>query len=760
MNQLLLEENERLRKQATQLHSENQYLRQQLQLLHARASSNQVSFQQAAVTAADTSSDSVVTSGQQQLRSPQHPPCSLSASQLFSMAEETLAEFLAKATGSAVDWIQMPGMKPGPDSIGVVAVAHASGGVAVQAWGVVRLEPPKVAEILRDKVSWLRDCRQMEILATFDSTNGRIVELLYTQMYAPTTLAAPRSFYTLRYTSSLEDGSLVVCERSLSAAQVTPVISQSQSFVNGELLSSGYLIRPFEGRGALIIMVDHRDLEASSVPEVLRPLYDSSTFFVQKMTVEASRHLQARVQPDIATLSQKIQHPYEIRSYSQRLCRGFNEAVSTLPDDGWISLSKEGLGDVTICMKPLSNCRAMQNQMSSLNSLCSTDTGILCVKASLLLQEVSPTMLAHFLREHRTEWTDCDFDFNCKTPIREIAQTAGLRRSFRQVYLPLTHSSDQDESLEVIKLESSGQEIDSTQNEAFILQLCNGISETAASAWAQLVFSPVDASFSDEPPLLPSGFRIITINNHMDRCSLSRTLDLTSHLEGGSEGCRLHSTGVADVYCNSSVLTVAFQFKYETQTRDIVAVKAHHYVQRVLEFVKKSAVLIMPACTTSQTGMKQSVCSLESKMLVYHIVQKYKSFFGIDLFKTETVSTDMLFRVFWNHRDAIICCAWKHIPEYVFANQAGLDMMETTAASLPELSWMKTITENERETAYKDLFQVMQQVDGYSCMPAGIRISNNGRAVAFERGVAWKVLDGNDNIQFVAVMFMNWSFLT
>jgi len=36
-------------------------------------------------------------------------------------------------------------LQPGPDSIGVVAVAHAGGGVAFQAWGVVNLEPSEVA---------------------------------------------------------------------------------------------------------------------------------------------------------------------------------------------------------------------------------------------------------------------------------------------------------------------------------------------------------------------------------------------------------------------------------------------------------------------------------------------------------------------------------------------------------------------------------------------------------------------------------------
>ena len=33
---------------------------------------------------------------------------------LLSIAEETLAEFLSKATGTAVEWVQMPGMKVTP----------------------------------------------------------------------------------------------------------------------------------------------------------------------------------------------------------------------------------------------------------------------------------------------------------------------------------------------------------------------------------------------------------------------------------------------------------------------------------------------------------------------------------------------------------------------------------------------------------------------------------------------------------------------
>jgi homeobox-leucine zipper protein len=41
-----------------------------------------------------------------------HPFVSFSfCARLLSIAEETLTEFVSKATGTAIDWVQMPGMK-------------------------------------------------------------------------------------------------------------------------------------------------------------------------------------------------------------------------------------------------------------------------------------------------------------------------------------------------------------------------------------------------------------------------------------------------------------------------------------------------------------------------------------------------------------------------------------------------------------------------------------------------------------------------
>ncbi|XP_028069932.1 homeobox-leucine zipper protein ATHB-15-like [Camellia sinensis] len=99
---------------------------------------------------------------------------------------------------------------PGPDSIGIVAISHGCTGVATRACGLVGLEPTRVAEILKDRPSWYRDCRAVDVLNVLPTANGGTIELLYMQLYAPTTLAAARDFCLLRYTSVMEDGSLVV----------------------------------------------------------------------------------------------------------------------------------------------------------------------------------------------------------------------------------------------------------------------------------------------------------------------------------------------------------------------------------------------------------------------------------------------------------------------------------------------------------------------------------------------------------------------
>ncbi|GKD68480.1 hypothetical protein Tco_1322570, partial [Tanacetum coccineum] len=91
----------------------------------------------------DTSCESVVTNGQNRL-TPQHPPRDASPAGLMSIAEETLTEFLSKATRTAIEWVQMPGL----DFIGIFSISIGCTGVAARACGLVALEPTRVSNII------------------------------------------------------------------------------------------------------------------------------------------------------------------------------------------------------------------------------------------------------------------------------------------------------------------------------------------------------------------------------------------------------------------------------------------------------------------------------------------------------------------------------------------------------------------------------------------------------------------------------------
>lgn len=54
-----------------------------------------------------------------------------------------------------------------------------------------------------------------------------------------------------------------VCERSLSGSGAGPNPASSAQFVRAEMLPSGCLIRPCDGGGSIIHIVDHLNLEVS-----------------------------------------------------------------------------------------------------------------------------------------------------------------------------------------------------------------------------------------------------------------------------------------------------------------------------------------------------------------------------------------------------------------------------------------------------------------------------------------------------------------
>ncbi|KAL3500605.1 hypothetical protein ACH5RR_039698 [Cinchona calisaya] len=746
MNKLLMEENDRLQKQVSQLVYENSFFRQQ--------------SQNATLATTDNSCESVVTSGQPHL-TPQHPPRDASPAGLLSIAEETLTEFLSKATGTAVEWVQMPGMKPGPDSIGIIAISHGCTGIASRACGLVGLEPTRVAEILKDRPSWFRDCRAVDILNAMSTGSGGTIELLYMQLYAPTTLAPARDFWLLRYTSVMEDGSLVVCERSLNNTQNGPSMPPAQHFVRAEMLPSGYLIRPCEG-GSIIHIVDHLDLEPWSVPEVIRPLYESSTLLAQKTTMAALRQLRQIAQEvSQPTVTGSARRPAALRALSQRLSKGFNEAVNGFTDEGWSMLDSDGIDDVTVLVNS-SPSKLMGTNFHYADGFSSVSNAVLCAKASMLLQNVPPAILLRFLREHRSEWADSGIDTYsaaaikatpCSIPVSRAGNFGGL------VILPLAHTIEHEEFMEVIRLENIGhyQEDMIMPADVFFLQLCSGVDENAIGTCAELIFAPIDASFSDDAPLLPSGFRITPLDSKVDFPGPNRTLDLASTLEVGPLGNRTSAEYLRHSGSAKSVMTMAFQFAFATHFQENVAVMARQYVRSIISSVQRVALALSPSHLGTHPGLQPPPGTPEAQTLARWICQSYRFFLGVELLKPTSEGSESILKTLWHHSDALMCCSLKPLPVFTFANQAGLDMLETTLVALQDITLEKIFDDSGRKTLFSELPQIMQQ--GFACLQGGICMSSMGRPVSYERAVAWKVLNEEENAHCICFMFVNWSFV-
>ncbi|KAL3844189.1 hypothetical protein ACJIZ3_001592 [Penstemon smallii] len=745
MNKLLMEENDRLQKQVTHLVCEIDVFRQN--------NPNKT------LATTDNSCESVVTSGQHNL-TPQHPPRDASPAGLLSIAEETLTEFLSKATGTAVEWVQMPGMKPGPDSIGIIAISHGCTGVASRACGLVGLEPTRVAEILKDRPSWYRDCRAVDVLNVLSTGNGGTIELLYMQLYAPTTLAPARDFWLLRYTSVMEDGSLVVCERSLNNTQNGPSMPPVLHFVRAEMLPSGYLVRPCEGGGSIIHIVDHMDLEPWSVPEVLRPMYESSTFLAQRTTMAAFRQLrqisQEVSQPNVSGWGRR---PAALRALGLRLTRGFNEAVTGFVDEGWSMVESDGIDDVTVHVNS-SPSKLMGTTLTYENGFPSMSSAVLCAKASMLLQNVPPAILLRFLREHRSEWADSGIEAYsaaaakgspCSLPMSRVGCFGG------QIILPLANTIENEEFMEVIRLENMAQCRDEMiiPNDIFLLQVCNGVDENAVGTCAELIFAPIDASFSDDAPLLPSGFRIIPLDSKADASSPNRTLDLASTLEVGNRSSTDSSRHPSTA---KSVMTIAFQFAFEIHLQDAVTAMARQYVRSIISSVQRVALALSPSRLGPNASFRSIPGTPEAQTLARWICQSYRYFLGVELLKSPvTEGSDSILKSLWHNSDAVMCCSLKSLPVFTFANQAGLDMLETTLIALQDITLEKIFNENGRKALFAELPQIVQH--GFASLQGGICLSSMGRPISYERAVAWKVLNEEEDAHCLCFMFVNWYFV-
>lgn len=456
--------------------------------------------------------------------------------------------------------------------------------------------------------------------------------------------------------------------------------------------------------------------------------------------------------------------PAVLRTFSQRLSRGFNNAINGFHDDGWSLMNCDGAEDVVVTVNSAKNLGTTSNPSHSLTLL----GGILCAKASMLLQNVPPAVVVRFLREHRSEWADFNVDAYLAASLKASPYAFPGMRPTRftgsQIIMPLGHTIEHEELLEVIRLEghSLSQEDAYVSRDIHLLQICSGIDENAVGACSELVFAPIDEMFPDDAPLLPSGFRIIPLDpkssDAQDKLTTHRTLDLTSSLEVGP--ATDHGVGETSTSSSNSrsVLTIAFQFPFENNMLENIAAMARQYVRSVISSVQRVAMAISPSGLSPTVGPKLSPGSPEAVTLAHWICQSYSYHLGTELLRSDSVVGDSVLKQLWHHQDAILCCSLKSLPVFIFANQAGLDMLETTLVALQDITLDKIFDESGRKALFADFAKIMQQ--GFAYLPSGICMSAMGRHVSYEQAIAWKVLAAEENnVHCLAFTFINWSFV-
>ncbi|CAA3030654.1 homeobox-leucine zipper ATHB-15-like [Olea europaea subsp. europaea] len=101
------------------------------------------------------------------------------------------------------------------------------------------------------------------------------------------------------------------------------------------------------------------------------------------------------------------------------------------------------------------------------------------------------------------------------------------------------------------------------------------------------------------------------------------------------------------------------------------------------------------------------------------------------------------------------------MPVFTFANQAGLDMLETTLVALHDISLEKIFDDHGRKNLCSEFPQIMQQTREQSCLIVSFFSKRSGAylSVSYERAVAWKVLNEDENAHCICFMFVNWSFV-
>jgi len=106
--------------------------------------------------------------------------------------------------------------------------------------------------------------------------------------------------------------------------------------------------------------------------------------------------------------------------------------------------------------------------------------------------------------------------------------------------------------------------------------------------------------------------------------SPNRTLDLASALDIGPSGNRASNECAGNSSCMRSVMTIAFEFAFESHMQDHVASMARQYVRSIISSVQRVALALSPSHLSSQAGLRSPLGTPEAQTLAHWICNSYR----------------------------------------------------------------------------------------------------------------------------------------
>ncbi|CAL0305642.1 unnamed protein product [Lupinus luteus] len=171
--------------------------------------------------------------------------------------------------------------------------------------------------------------------------------------------------------------------------------------------------------------------------------------------------------------------------------------------------------------------------------------------------------------------------------------------------------------------------------------------------------------------------------------------------------------------------------------------------------VQRVSLALSPSRFGSHDAFRLPPGTPEAQTLVRWICNSYRFYLAVELLKCD--DNESILKSLWHHSDAILCCSLKALPVFTFANQARLDMLETTLVAIQDITLEKIFDNNGKKRLCSEFPHIMQQ--GFICIEGGICLSSMERPVSYERAVAWKVLNEEETaIAYVSCLLIGLLF--